>query len=618
MKNNYDSIIIGAGHAGAEAALAVARMGKRALLLTISLDSIVLMACNPSVGGTAKGHLVREIDALGGEMGLVSDKSLLQIKMLNQGKGPAVHSLRGQIDKHLYHISMKRTLEEQDNLNIKQEEASEIIIENNKVKGVKTTVGSIYYAPTIIVATGVYLNAKIIIGDFVQDIGPSGFARATHLTNSLVSHGLPIRRFKTGTPARVLKSSLNLADMEIQDGDSSINTFSFMNDEKLYEQTPCYLTYTNENTHNIIKDNIHRSPLYNGSIAGVGPRYCPSIEDKVMRFHDKERHQIFIEPEGKDTLEMYVQGMSSSLPYDVQIQMYRSVKGMERVELLRYAYAIEYDCIDPTILDLSLMVKGIEGLFMAGQMNGSSGYEEAAAQGLIAGINSVLYLNNEKPLILGREQAYIGVLIDDLVTKGTNEPYRMMTARAEYRLNLRQGNADLRLTEIGHTLGLASEERFQKMLNKKKNIEEYEKLLDKVSPPKEFSTLFDSRGEKYKNTGMTYKDILKRTFIKAEDLIENFELFKGKDLIAMQELEINVKYEGYLKRQSAMLKNVMQLETKKMPEKIEYLEIKGLRIEARQKLDKIRPKTLGQASRISGVSPADINVLLIYLARGKR
>lgn len=617
MSNKYDSIIIGAGHAGVEAALSLSRRGFSVLLLTINLDSIVNLACNPSVGGTAKGHLVREIDALGGEMGINADKSLLQIRMLNLGKGPAVHSLRAQVDKKVYHNMMKSTIENDRNITLMQGEAEDILLENNKVKGVKTTIGATYYADTVVVCSGVYLNSRIIIGEYSSDSGPSGFMRATKLTDSLIRMGLPVRRFKTGTPARVNGRSLDYSKMEIQEGDPNINTFSFLNDEKLFEQTPCYLTYTNLDTHKIIMDNIHRSPMYNGSIQGVGVRYCPSIEDKITRFKDKERHQIFIEPEGGDTLEMYVQGMSSSLPYDVQIKMYRSIAGLENVEIVRYAYAIEYDCIDPTILELTLKVKNIEGLYMAGQMNGSSGYEEAAAQGLIAGINAGQYLKGEEPLVLGREQAYIGVLIDDLVTKGTNEPYRMMTARAEHRLYLRQGNADLRLTEIGYKLGLASEERYNKMLAKKNNIEHIESLLDKVSSPKEYATLMEAKGENHKNTGMTYRDILKRSSITGKDLMENFELFKGLDSVAMEEAEINVKYDGYLKRQQSMLKDVVKLEGKKMPDDIDYNSIHGLRIEARQKLHKIRPLTLGQASRISGVSPADITVLIIYLTKRK-
>lgn len=613
--NHYDSIIIGAGHAGAEAALSLSRRNFSVLLLTINLDSIAMMACNPSVGGTAKGQLIREIDALGGEMGINSDKSLLQIRTLNLGKGPAVQSLRGQIDKTVYHREMKKTLEKDPLITLKQEEAVEILTEDNKVKGIKTALGGVYYADTLIICTGVYLNSRIIIGDHTQDSGPSGMMNAKKLTESLMGMGLPLRRFKTGTPARVLRSSIDFSAMEIQEGDPEINTFSFLNDEKLFDQQPCYLTYTNSETHRIIKENIDRSPMYNGCIAGVGARYCPSIEDKVMRFADKQRHQIFIEPEGADTEEMYVQGMSTSMPYDVQIKMYRSITGLENVQIMRYAYAIEYDCIDPTVLDPSLMVKGMGGLFLAGQINGSSGYEEAAAQGLMAGINAGQYLKGEKALVLGRDEGYIGVLIDDLVTKGTNEPYRMMTARAEHRLALRQGNADLRLTEKGYKVGLASEERYQKMLHKKTNIIEYDKLLNKVSSPKEYGRLFELKGESVKTAGITYRDILKRPSVTAQDLSEHFELFKDLDSRALQEVEISVKYQGYLRRQAAMLKDVMQMEERKLPEGTDYMQIQGLRIEARQKLNKIRPLTLGQASRISGVSPADISVLIIWLSR---
>lgn len=617
ISERYDGIIIGAGHAGTEAAFALSRRGFNTLLLTINLDSIVMLACNPSIGGTAKGHLVREIDALGGEMGINSDKALLQIKMLNEGKGPAVHSLRAQIDKKVYHTCMKKSLEGDPNITLRQEEAVEILTEGDKVIGVRTALGAIYYANAIVVCTGVYLNARIIIGDYVKESGPSGMMGANQLTESLIKLGLPIVRFKTGTPARVLKSSLDFSKMEIQEGDSSLNTFSFLNEDKLIEQEPCYLTYTNAETHKIIKDNIDRSPIYNGCIQGVGPRYCPSIETKVMRFADKERHQIFIEPEGADTEEMYVQGMSSSLPYDVQVNMYRTIPGLENVKIMRYAYAIEYDCVDPTCLFPSLMTKKIKGLFMAGQVNGSSGYEEAAAQGLIAGINAGQHIKGEQPLILGRDQAYIGVLIDDLVTKGTNEPYRMMTARAEHRLYLRQGNADLRLTPIGYQLGLASQVRYDKMLNKKEEMQEWDKLLNKVATPKEFSKLFQEKGEGERNTGITYREILKRPGMSYKDLVKHFPLFANADDTIMQELEITVKYDGYLKKQSALLKDMMQLEGKELPEDIDYSSILGIRVEARQKLHQIRPRTLGQAGRISGVSPADITVLILYLNKRK-
>jgi len=500
--------------------------------------------------------------------------------------------------------SMETVLQELDvgkETGLMQEEAVEIVVVGGRVRGVKTAIGAEYLADTVIVATGVYLNGRIIIGEYVKESGPSGMMNATRLTQNLIDIGLPVRRFKTGTPARVLKTSLDLEKMEMQSGEPDCSSFSFLSTDKLYDQIPCYLTYTNQETHRIIRENIHRSPLYNGSIQGVGPRYCPSIEDKVMRFKDKERHQIFIEPEGGDTLEMYVQGMSSSLPFDVQIAMYRSVVGMENVEIMRYAYAIEYDCIDPTAMEATLMARGISGLFLAGQVNGSSGYEEAAAQGLVAGINAGQYLRGEAPLILARDEAYIGVLIDDLVTKGTNEPYRIMTARAEYRLSLRQGNADLRLTEKGYKLGLASEERYAKMLTKRANIEAYLALLDKHSPPSEFKSLLERKGESYKETGMSYRDILKRNNVSALDFIESFPSFRDADLSALTEVEIIVKYEGYMKRQQALLRDVKQLEQKELPAEIEYNLIKGLRVEAQQKLDRIRPRTLGQASRISGV-----------------
>ncbi len=611
---NYDCIIVGAGFAGVEAALSVARLGYSSLLITMNLNSIVNMACNPSIGGTAKGHLVREIDALGGEMGVTSDKCLIQLRMLNLGKGAAVHSLRAQIDKALYHQEFKKVLEQEDNVTLLEAEVNSIIVENGKVKGISCDFGN-YYSSTVVVATGVYLNARIIIGEITKESGPTGFMRATKLSQNLMDIGLPIRRFKTGTPARVLKSSINFDKMQVQEGESTINKFSFLSEGYLYNQDPCYLTYTNEITHNIIRANIHRSPLYSGDIKGIGPRYCPSIEDKVMRFSDKERHQIFIEPEGRNTDEMYIQGLSSSLPYDVQLDIYHSIAGLENAQIMRYAYAIEYDCIDPTILDKSLQVKHIKGLYMAGQLNGSSGYEEAAAQGLIAGINSVQYIRGEEPLVLGRDQAYIGVLIDDLVTKGTNEPYRMMTARAEFRLSLRQGNADKRLTKLGYELGLASTERYDLMLKRYELIASYTKLMDTVSKPKEFGELFTRRGENHKNTGMKYSDIIKRQNINAIDLKENFELFSDCDMDILNECIVDIVYEGYMKRQNNALRELQALENRKLPENIDYLKIAGLRLEAREKLNRIRPATLGQASRISGVSPADVNVLIVRLFR---
>ncbi len=615
MINNsfYDAIVVGAGHSGVEASLALARLNKKVLLVTLSLDSISFMACNPNIGGTAKGHLVREIDALGGEMGIAADKSLLQLRMLNLSKGAAVHSLRGQEDKTSYHLNMKKTIENEKNITLLQGEVAEILTENNAVCGIKTAMGSTYYCNAIVICSGVYLNSNIVIGEYRKEEGPSGFSRSDKLTKSLIDLGINIRRFKTGTPARVDKSTIDFSKMTPQYGDKNIYSFSFMNDDYTSMDIPCYLTYTNEKTHKIIRDNIHRSPLYNGSIKSVGPRYCPSIEDKVMRFADKDRHQIFIEPESIFTNEMYVQGMSSSLPIDVQLDMYRSIEGLENVNIMRYAYAIEYDCIDSMQLDLTLMVKHIGGLFMAGQINGSSGYEEAAAQGLIAGINANQYIDNKKPLILSRDEAYIGVLIDDLVTKGTNEPYRMMTARAEFRLNLRQENADIRLTEYGRKIGLVNDERYSKFKDKINKIEEYNTILNTNLSPKIYGKFFESIGESIPNCSLSYKDMLKRSNITSDNLIDNFDELKDFDRRIMAEVASTIKYEGYLNKQNASIKELQKLENKLIPEDIDYSQIDGLRLEARQKLNKIKPLNLGQASRISGVSPADITVLMIYL-----
>lgn len=616
MINNsfYDAIVVGAGHAGVEASLALARLNKKVLLVTLSLDSISFMACNPNIGGTAKGHLVREIDALGGQMGISADQSLLQLRMLNLSKGSAVHSLRGQEDKTLYHLNMKKTIEQEKNITLLQGEVAEILTDGKgKVCGIKTGMGSIYNCSAIVVCSGVYLNANIVIGEYRKEEGPSGFSRSALLTKSLIYLGINIRRFKTGTPARVDKNTIDFSKMTPQFGDKDIYSFSFMNDSFESLDYPCYLTYTNEKTHKIIRDNIHRSPLYNGSIKSVGPRYCPSIEDKVMRFADKDRHQIFIEPESNFTNEMYVQGMSSSLPIDVQLDMYRSIAGLENVNIMRYAYAIEYDCIDSMQLDLSLMVKHIPGLFMAGQINGSSGYEEAAAQGLIAGINANQYIDNKKPLILSRDEAYIGVLIDDLITKGTNEPYRMMTARAEFRLNLRQENADIRLTEYGRQIGLVSDERYSKFKDKLAKIEEYNNILNTNLSPKLFSSYFDSIGESIPCSSLTFKDMLKRANVTSNSLADNFEQLKNMDRRILAEVASNIKYEGYLNKQNASIKELQKLENKLIPDNIDYSQIEGLRLEARQKLNKVKPLNLGQASRISGVSPADITVLMIYL-----
>ena len=617
-QKNYDAIVIGCGHAGVEACLALSRLGHKTLAVTLSLDAIAFMACNPAIGGTAKGHLVREIDALGGQMGISADHNLLQIRMLNMGKGAAVQSLRGQADKTLYHHYMKNILETSPNLDILQGEVAQILTQNGKVTGIVTTLGQTFFADAIVVATGVYLNAHIIIGDNVTKTGPNGFSRATKLTDSLLSLDIPTRRFKTGTPARVDKNTINFDVMQVQNGDDDIYPFSFMTKGFVPNKEVCYLTYTTQKTKDIIMANIDRSPLYNGSIHSIGPRYCPSIEDKVMRFADKERHQIFIEPESSLTNEMYVQGMSSSLPFDVQLEMYKSVIGLEKVKIMRVAYAIEYDCIDSLCLTPYLMVKHISGLFLAGQINGSSGYEEAAAQGLIAGINASLYLKNKEPLVLTRDSSYIGVLIDDLVTKGTNEPYRMMTARAEHRLLLRQENADARLTPIGRQVGLVDDEIWQSFNSKLNTIDDIKKKLDKLLPPKEFKNFFDSIGEPIPNNGLTYRDMLKRAGITFDMLMQYFDDLKLLDRRCFEEVATSIKYEGYLSKQKSIIDDINKLENKSLPQDIDYSLIKGLRIEARQKLDKIKPLNLGQASRISGVSPADITVLLVYLSKNNK
>ena len=610
----YDVVVIGAGHAGVEAALASARLNKKTALLTINLDGIALMACNPSIGGTSKGHLVREIDALGGEMGLCADATFIQIKMLNTGKGPAVHSLRAQSDKKAYQHYMKWTLENTDNLHIVQAEATDILERGGKAVGVKTTTGAIFHAGAVIVATGVYLKGKIIIGEWTYDGGPSGLYPASFLSRSLTNLGFDLRRFKTGTPARVDARSIDFSKTIPQYGDDEIIPFSFMSKDLKRDQVPCHLIYTNEKTHAVIRANMHRSPLYSGKIEGTGPRYCPSIEDKVVKFPDKERHQLFLEPEGLGTNEIYVQGMSSSLPEEIQIAMYRTIPALEHVQFMRTAYAIEYDCIDSLTLKNSLMAKDIEGLFFAGQVNGTSGYEEAAAQGIITGINAVQYLKEEPPLVLTRSDGYAGVLIDDLITKGTNEPYRMMTSRAEYRLLLRQDNADERLTEMGRKIGLVSDERYDRFMRKREGVARVVKeLRERNVCAEDINAYLIEKGSGKLDMNERYANVIKRPGVKLSDLLKYDDEFIRYDDEIMTCAETEVKYEGYIKKQENQVNQFKQLETKMMPPEIDYKQIKGLRIEAAQKLDKMRPESIGQASRISGVSPADISVLVIYL-----
>ncbi len=612
LEESFDAVVIGAGHAGVESALALARLGHKTAILTVNLDNIAYMACNPSIGGTAKGHLVREIDALGGEMGINADKAMLQIKMLNRGKGSAVQSLRSQSDKYAYHKLMKSTLENTPNLRIIQCEATEIKVEDGKVVGVVTSFNYLIPCKTVIVATGVYLKSRVIAGEWVKDEGPSGFAPANALTQSLANLGFTIRRFKTGTPARLDRRSIDFSKLEIQEGETKVYPFSFMTDGVPEKQEPCYITYTNQKTHDIILSNLDRSPLYNGSILSAGPRYCPSIETKVVRFKDKDRHQIFLEPEGAGTNEIYVQGMSTSLPHDVQIAMYRSIIGLENCKIMRYAYAIEYDCIDSLDLLPTLEFKKVKGLFTAGQINGTSGYEEAAAQGLIAGINASLQMQGKEPLVLNRDEAYIGVLIDDLVTKGTDEPYRMMTSRAEYRIFLRQDNADSRLTEKGRAVGLVSDERWQKFLERKALIEKLNEEISINFSPKQTTEFIKAKSTGDVYGGLSVRDMIKRN-IPLEDIMEYFGLFKDYPYDILERVETDAKYEGYLKKGLEQIEKTRKLDEKKLPEDIDYYQISGLRNEAQEKLAKIRPQSLGQASRISGVNPADIAVLMVYL-----
>ena len=607
----YDIIIIGAGHAGCEAALASARLGYKTLVLTINLDSVALMACNPAIGGTSKGHIVREVDALGGEMGKAIDRTMIQIKMLNLSKGPAVHSLRAQADKRRYHEYMKSMLEREPNIHLKQDEATEIIVEDGKITGVNTAISGKYQCDAAVVCTGVYLKGRVIIGEYNVSSGPSGLYPANELSKSLLDNGIKLMRFKTGTPARINKASIDFSKMEPQYGSEDKLAFSFMSDDASFEEQPCWLTWTNPETHKIINENLDRAPLFSGAIDGVGPRYCPSIESKVVNFKDKERHQVFIEPEGATTDEMYVQGMSSSLPYDVQVRMYRTIPGLEHCEIMRPAYAIEYDCIDSTQLTSALMMRHIAGLFMAGQINGSSGYEEAAAQGLVAGINAAQYLKGAQPLVLTRSQAYIGVLVDDLVSKGTREPYRMMTSRAEHRLLLRQDNADFRLTEIGYELGLASHERYERMLTKKAKTEELSKKLDNILiKAARMKELFgdDIKG----NASFRISEAIKRPKADLHALIEGTEVQGLYPDDIVRQVEIELKYSGYVQKQQRLVDKQAKMENKRLGD-IDYSSIKGLRLEAAEKLDAVKPESIGQASRISGVSPADIAVLMVYL-----
>ena len=621
VEEYYDVIVVGAGHAGCEAALASARLGLKTIVFTVSVDSIAMMPCNPNIGGSSKGHLVRELDALGGEMGKNIDKTFIQSRMLNTSKGPAVHSLRAQADKQDYSREMRKTMENTDNLTIRQAEVADLIIENGAIRGIKTYSGAAYYSKAVVLATGTYLKARCIYGDVVNYTGPNGLQAANHLSASLTANGIPLRRFKTGTPARVDRRSLDFSKMQEQKGDEKIVPFSFTTDPASIqkEQVSCYLTYTNEETHKIIRDNIERSPLFSGAIEGTGPRYCPSIEDKVVKFPDKDRHQIFIEPEGLYTNEMYLSGMSSSLPEDVQFDMYKTLAGLENVRIVRNAYAIEYDCINANDIKASLEFKKISGLFSAGQLNGSSGYEEAAVQGFMAGVNAARKVKGLEPIVLDRSQAYIGVLIDDLVTKENNEPYRMMTSRAEYRLLLRQDNADLRLTPIGHEIGLIDDERYNYVIKKQKIINEEVARLKTISigAGKNTQVVLEKYGSTPLNTAATLDELIRRPELDYEKVRELDPEYKELPEDIINQINIEIKYEGYIKRQEKQVENFKRVEVRKLPENIDYSTIQGLRLEAQQKLNKFKPMSIGQASRISGVTPADITVLLIYLSQKK-
>lgn len=618
VEEYYDVVVVGAGHAGCEAALAAARLGCETIIFTVSMNSVALMPCNPNIGGSSKGHLVKEIDALGGEMGKNIDKTYIQSKMLNKSKGPAVHSLRAQADKDAYSMTMRYTLQNTDNLTLRQAEVTELIVEDGVIKGVKTFSGAIYHAKTVVLATGTYLKARCLYGEVVNYTGPNGLQAANYLSQSLKDNGVELYRFKTGTPARIDKRSVNFDVMEEQFGDEKIVPFSFTNKEEdiKREQISCWLTYTNEETHKIIRDNLDRSPIYAGVIEGTGPRYCPSIEDKVVRFADRKRHQLFIEPEGEFTNEMYVGGMSSSLPEDVQYAMYRTVKGLENVKIIRNAYAIEYDCINPNQLRLSLEFRNIQGLFSGGQFNGSSGYEEAASQGLIAGINAARKLQGREGIVIDRSQGYIGVLIDDLVTKESHEPYRMMTSRAEYRLLLRQDNADMRLTKIGYEVGLIDEERYQKLLKKEEMIEKEIERVEhtNVGTTEAVQALLESYESTPLTSGTTLAELIRRPELSYEKIAPIDKHREELPYDVKEQVDINIKYDGYIKRQMRQVEQFKKLENKRIPENINYDEIQSLRLEAKQKLNQIRPSSIGQASRISGVSPADVSVLLVYLS----